>query len=346
MDDGAHQTERRLGSYLAAHPIALEWARGGCAAAWRYVSHRAAAGAPPYDERKARVHEAVGRVAARNADGAWAQAPGRIPPEVDAARAVLQGVGHLRELMTQLRHFATEVLLADVVDPDARTDWRACADAAGFDAEAIERAVRRGLAHRRLKTSGAVEERDLEPGADVFDAPWHPIVRAMRAMRRPRGLDDAWSRDARATFVAEGGTLSPVEKTLSGLEGPTLPWADERRRFSLDEDHPWVREARAAGFPLCTGIAAEAVRFLMLDRMMGLQGPLEARVACLGYLLPTGTHSFHEVMDAARGVGCDYEGRCDYGDVPPMHRAELAAVVDAPPGAEILRPSRYPFAGG
>ncbi len=320
--------ETALGSYLANHPVALDWARRLVQASWRYLQARASSRFEAGAERDRDLSRSL-LATARYVDEhdiAADQFAGRVPPEPAALEAVFQGRGNIRELMNSGYNFIALVLIPDVVGPSALTSWRALAERAGLDVGALEELIERALDHRLREARRDVSRGDLDPYRDVFKLPWNRTVQAHREMRvaiGEHGSPDVWSLQTTDSFLQDGGRFSELELGLSGASEGSVPWLDPRAVWGVDERHPWVQEARREACPLMTGLSGITSQYLMFDGVMSLHDKLSARLACIGYLLPIKAHSFHEIMAAAADEACPYDKWCDYGDLLPLTRQEL-----------------------
>jgi hypothetical protein len=289
--------EALLGNFLSTHPLAVNWAADLVRAARRYMVIRAQATGRTDAERTVMFRDTLRRTARDTDELAVDQFAGRVPREIGAVDRVFSGHGNLREMMHAGYNFVSRVLLPDVVGVDELAPWRWVAHDAGLSVPAIERL----LVSARRNHAGRV----VDPSADVFEMPWHPVIKAQRAMRRmicEHGTPEVWSRMTRRELLAEGTVFSEVEEALCGRDVASVPWLDPRRVWALDRQHPWVLEATAAERPLMTGVSAISVQYLMFDGVMKLGSPPQARLACLGYLLPIKAHSWHEVMAASAAV--------------------------------------------
>ena len=57
---------------------------------------------------------------------------------------------------------------------------------------------------------------------------------------------------------------------------------------------------------------------------LGVSDLYDVRLACLGWMLPAGDHTYHEVMAAATEFGLDYTpGPAGYRECAPFDEADL-----------------------
>jgi hypothetical protein len=74
---------------------------------------------------------------------------------------------------------------------------------------------------------------------------------------------------------------------------------------------------------------------MQFARILNAGADVNARLACLGYLLPIKAHSFHEVMAAAKAFGCTYSGNSDYGEIEPLSACEIISACGLLPNQQL-----------
>jgi hypothetical protein len=180
---------------------------------------------------------------------------------------------------------------------------------------------------------------ELDPREDFIKMPWHKVRQEQNIMRLKNPMlkgESTWSTLTKEKFEAEGGVLSTMEKRLlNGLGADYVPWLDARKVWILDETHNFVKEAKQANVPLVTGISGFTVQIMQFARILNAGADVNARLACLGYLLPIKAHSFHEVMAAAKAFGCTYSGNSDYGEIEPLSACEIISACGLLPNQQL-----------
>ena len=120
-----------------------------------------------------------------------------------------------------------------------------------------------------------------------------------------------------------------------------MPWSDPATYVVLDPTHPFYVNASRDGLPTLTGRSLSCLKFFMLDALLGLDCPLCCRCAAIAYFgdtafepphgpqtippartrtppptVPVGSHSVHEILDAAADEASNvyggYAARCTY----------------------------------
>ena len=324
--------ERRLGHFIVAHPRALSCARELIAATRRYLVARAELTATSRPRRRLEVRSLMRRCGRPLAD----PFAGRVGLDTERLSRLFAGDGHVRELMAHVWSFACNLLCHDLIGVRRFSSWRQAAAVAGYDLAVIETSLaqaKRAYRRRTGDSSGRVGEPDARE--DFLKMPWHPVRRAQRSTRLKGPQLDvtaAWSTMTRAEFEAVGGCFSPIERRLeSGLGADFVPWLDASRVWSLDPSSRLVRWAHRAGVPLVTGLSGVTMQLLLIARALNVGPLVDVRLACLGYLLSTGAHSFHEVMAVAQAFGCPYRVPCDYLELAPLSRREIVRALGAEP---------------
>lgn len=344
--------ETRLAHFIASHPCALGSARRMIAAARSYIEARAELTAQSEHERRLEVTRLLRRCG-RALDDPFTGRVGFAPEKLSS---LFSGHGNLRELMAHVWSFASNLLCHDLVGARPFSRWPEAAESAGFDFTAIETMIRRAEEfHQRPAEEHPGARPELDANRDFLKMPWHPVRHAQKRMRiriAEQDVKSSWSTMTRAEFEAAGGMFSGAEAELtSGLGRQYVPWLDSSRIWSLEDSSRWVREASKAGIPLVSGISGVTMQLLQVARILNT-GPLEdVRLACLGYLMSTGAHSFHEVMAAAETFGCAYDHPGDYLEIPPLSSREILRACGAAPrdrpgpgscGRSCARPRGWP----
>lgn len=322
--------EVRLAHFLTRSSWAVRSAQRMIATARRYIEARAALSVARGPRRRIEVIQLLQRCG-RPWDDPYA---GRVGLGALRLSGVFSGRGNLRELMAHVWSFARNLLCHDLVGEHRHPRWPEIAASAGFDVAAIEVMIRRARAYREGRTrQGALGIDELDAKKDFLDMPWHPLRRRQAAMRvASPGQKARWSTVTREEFAAMGGRLSAVENELSsGLGDELVPWIDAGKVWSLNESSSFVQEARRAGIPLVSGISGVTMQLLQIARLLNIGPPENVRLACLGYLMSTGAHSFHEVMAAAEPFGCAYDAPGNYLNIPPLLGSEIVSVCGAAP---------------
>jgi hypothetical protein len=312
------QYEAQLGHFIAQHPLTISCAQALIQACWRYFQVRARWTAKSPSQQPLEFGRLLQRCSLPLTD----KYTGRVGEGVAQIRRVYQGQANVREMMAHLWAFNTKHFCADLVGPEKLPDALSIAHEAGLNTAEIEAMIAEAVAYNGISSN----ESALDPKDDFVKMPWHPVRQLQEATRLPNPLaenGDIWSRQTRRQFVSEGGIFSPMELRLkSGLGAVYVPWLDARRQWLPNETHPFVKTARQAQLPLGTGLSGMTMQFIQLARILNV-GPDEyVRLACLGYLLSTKSHSFYEIMAVGEFFGCEYEAG-NYHILAPLSPQEI-----------------------
>ena len=306
--------EVRLGHVIAQHPITLACAQAMARAALRYMQVRAER-IPSFASSSTSALEQLILACGQPLDEPFA---GRIGLSIEQLSPVFQGYGNVRELVTHTWRFMNNIFCHDVVGPNQIQEALLIAEQAGLNIAEIQQMTEHAqwLHASSLKCDRPSSTDQLNPKNDWIKMPWSKIRQAqerMRISKMPFDAPEAWSQITRDYFEAEGGCLSETEKRLQNPRGGAyIPWLDGRHLWTLDETDPFVRHARQAHIQLMTGISGFTAQIMQFCRILNPRSDIQARLVCLGYLLPIRAHSFHEVMSAAMPFGCNYNDDANY----------------------------------
>lgn len=220
---------------------------------------------------------------------------------MEQAEAVFDGHGNVRELMCHVYRFGIAILAKDLVGPDCLHD--ATLDEI-FHGMGVPVSEAHSLITRATRFHGKAKQA-LDLTREFWDMPWTPIfIQFHKSGRRRKPAASQWSSETRATFRANGGELSELEERLSSERGAAyVPWSDPVSYVNIDVDpeltRPFYLAASRKGLPCLTGRSLSCLKLFMLDAALGLGAPRCCRCACIAYFAPIGSHSAHEILDAA-----------------------------------------------
>jgi hypothetical protein len=224
------------------------------------------------------------------------------------------------------------------------------------------------LMNDKLKDAGLIEadlKRHRDRGSNPFHIPAGSEVEGQGQTRLANPDTSAHRTDM--TVGTAGVPLSPAEAEVqvpgydrdSGAPPETarLQWEEGARLWLMNETNKWVRLMRQLSMPLGAGPSGTTNKLMNLGGVLGM-APVETRLACIGYLLPSHHHSLCEIMEAAAPHGASdfIRGRMMYTQIAPWSASELkgfgggkfphegqrAAPVEAPPAT----PTTGPTGGG
>ncbi|MEV7187783.1 hypothetical protein [Kitasatospora sp. NPDC093102] len=268
--------------------------------------------------------------------------------------------GNARELLTAFHNAAygdSPLSLAHLVDEIVRTqDWGR-AERLGLDVAALRRqaAFTTGGHRDRLRTAlravagpgAAAFEADILKGGGMIAATpdWErhttEYVRSVLARRQASAAQrDAATAPRTPRDLDELGVpLSPRELGFLRSKGEAqpwapLPWTPRSVRFHLDAGSDWVRDRKAAGIPVCSGVSAVAARTMSAHRLIGGAAPELMLKGLFGWLLPTGEHSVYEILAGVRLTGV-------FGSPPERHYGDGAELYRHIPGLGITELRGY-----
>jgi len=269
-------------------------------------------------DKHARVEQMVSSCAVYSpSESSKASFAGRVET-LEQAVGVFDGYGNAREIMCNVYRFGVAVLLKDLVGSAALdvTTLEELYTAAGMGESGLAE-MRRALA-LACKCSGKPREM-LDPTSEFWDMPWTTIYEQFhKDGRRRNPAGSGWSDQTRAKFESLGGRFSSIEAVSleSELGAEYVPWSDPATYVVLDPTHPFYVNASRDGLPTLTGRSLSCLKFFMLDALLGLDCPLCCRCAAIAYFVPVGSHSVHEILDAAADEASNvyggYAARCTY----------------------------------
>jgi hypothetical protein len=123
----------------------------------------------------------------------------------------------------------------------------------------------------------------------------------------------------------QGAGLSGREMALQGTgDADPLKWSEGAKMWVINEKDKWVQTMRELNLPLAAGPSGTTNVLMNANAMLGATSPVQARLACIGYLLPINAHSLVEVCAAASAHGVGFNpGKQMYRSLPPLSEDEL-----------------------
>jgi hypothetical protein len=143
------------------------------------------------------------------------------------------------------------------------------------------------------------------------------------AGQTPAGpASDRTAKDA----ADQGAPLSDREKDMQGITGDSskLKWSEGAKMWVINEKDKWVQAMRQLSLPLAAGPSGTTNVLMNANAMLGAVTAVDARVACIGYLLPINAHSLVEICAAAAAYGVPFTaGQKIYRDLAGFAPGEL-----------------------
>ncbi|GAA2792921.1 WXG100-like domain-containing protein [Crossiella cryophila] len=250
-----------------------------------------------------------------------------------AQLAQIAAQGNQRELAAAVLNVAFQggrLSLAGVLNPIIGTRNWALAERLGLDVDCLKAQAEhreRGIEH----VLAVVREADPHQAVpSAWPSGQDRAARALEIAQLIRPLltrAEGWEADAgafaadlwRTTELAEpdwrpgrltsadldGSGVVPSARERQGLDDGTLRWVPRPAKVELDRDTARHHLAQARGIRLTGGAALNVAKAMYAYRLVGRDAgdPERFLHGLLGWLLPTGEHSLHEVLTAAAVSG-------------------------------------------
>lgn len=293
--------ERALGQ--AAFRDGLPAAEAMSAKAKAYIQAKAG----PWEASNARLQAELAKTSSNEAG--WS---GAVGTAIEDVMAVFDS-GNVATRMNHLGEFYTHILGEDLASGAPEVD-RWIQQAHLEEAEIEER--------KRQMNGTKWSFNTIDPNSEV----------AGQGQTRVRSGEDARTE---LTVAESGVTLDPAEAQLQEQAAvsrgetwdPTtgaLSWQEGARVWMLNEANAWVERMRSLSLPLAAGPSGTTNMLMNTAQVLGGVSPVDARLACMGYLLPANHHSLVEVMVAAASFGAPYvEGQQMYRHIAPYNDTQL-----------------------
>ena len=155
------------------------------------------------------------------------------------------------------------------------------------------------------------------PGARLTN---NPTAGPVKDQAKSRGEHHDKGHHASARTAADVGVHAD-EHSFMGLADPAqkLKWEEGARKWRINENDEWVQSIRELSLPIKAGPSGTTDRILQTRALLGVSTPVDARAACIGYLLPINAHSLVEILAAASQFGCAYApGPSMYQSIDPF----------------------------
>ncbi len=256
----------------------------------------------------------------------WSGAVGK---GIDALMAVFDS-GNVATRMNHVGEFYIQVLAQDLISARG-AEALVWAEQARLDIDLLEA---KAAEAERTRTSGkAPSPWALAPAA----SPAAAGQTQTRVHRASTADSDAGKADRAATHRTDesaktaGVSLDPAEATLQAQGDSTfdprtsrLRWEEGARVWIMNEADQWVRWARQMSLPLAAGPSGTTNMLMTANDALNATSAVQARLACIGYLLPANHHSLVEVMAAAAPFGAAWTPGPDmYKDIEPYSPSAL-----------------------
>ncbi|MBM4343045.1 MAG: hypothetical protein FJ100_06675 [Deltaproteobacteria bacterium] len=260
----------------------------------------------------------------------------------DAARQVAAqaaGAATIREMMTFIYNFGAEILNGEHVkaqDASARAQLQQVAQAANLNLPLLDRIQADSMWLVQRDNPGQVQLPQGAPAiagqsADVLNGQAQTRGVAQPIHNRINGTPDGAGCDMSARPV---GSLDaqvqpgPRERERMGLQpgdrDTLIAWSEGTKRLMINELDPWVVAMRAMSLPLAGGPSGTTNMLMNVNDVVQGVGSNEARLACIGYLLPIHAHTLVEVMTSAATHGAGYTaGQQMYRNIAPYTEESL-----------------------
>lgn len=261
---------------------------------------------------------------------------------------------NVREQMTLVYNFATQILIKDIFNTPKDQLHKLVADGK-LNGDAVDKrvafmeqqaALRKGRPEQRPDRAdgakawdlvGGVPDGGATPGGDASAAKTPDAVKGQWSARDKRnpieksqGMPETpTTSDASRTgaaLKAEGAGLSGREAAIQGMSSDSDPvkWSEGAKVWVINEKDKWVQAIRQLSLPLAAGPSGTTNVLMNANAMLGGVSPVEARLACIGYLLPIHAHSLVEICAAAAAHGVPFTaGKQIYHELPPLSADEL-----------------------
>lgn len=278
---------------------------------------------------------------------------GLVGAEADKIRKVFAS-GKLGERCNHIEGFYKNILLPDLLNPDAKPDTgKGGADIPALGKKGLNDALVEAdvaIAQLKKRTKG---KKDVWDTYDEHDED-SPLGQQWRTRQNRDDANDKKKRSKNHTDrpytspklgevemdgpqvkgeakPRPGVELSDDEKAFQGVSGAgdSTKWVTGEGSWVMNEAHKWVAAQRALSLPLVAGPSGTTDRLMQTFQGLGVGKPSTRRLACIGYLLPPSHHSLVEVLTGAAPHGIGFtEGQKMYMNIKPLSPAELRACGD------------------
>lgn len=322
--------EALLGHFLASHQVSLNLCKAMAQKSLKYMNLRVKYFAKtPIQE----VNEFTWlyKIIAKPVDYPFS---GRIHNQEEFYN-IFKGNGNIRELIANTWLFINNVFAVDLVGKKRISAVYELAEKSGFNMPEIEKMTAKALAYKSEQRNKKATIDDLDPKLDFVKMYWHEIRKIQVKSRIPHEYNktnEIWSRTLKTEFEAEGGEFSPIEKRLNSKRGKEyVPWLDARFMWLPNSESQFVKAAWEKDIPLMTGLSGVTMQLFQIAYLLDIFEHEAIKTACLGYLLSTKAHSFHEIMMAAQYFNCRYDKWIDYLDIKTISENEIVTNCGYPP---------------
>ncbi len=263
----------------------------------------------------------------------------------DAARQIANqaaGAANIREMMTFIYNFGTEVLGKEhlkAADASATAQLNTVAQTAGLNMEILAKLQGQHMWYVEHMGNAAVHTAPGAPAAASRPAaaldsqattrgvaqPVANAVRPPQAGQTPAPVDmSARPVDSLDAAVQPGRReLERMELQASDKEA-LVKWSEGTKRLMINELDPWVQAMRAMSLPLAGGPSGTTNALMNTNSLLQGVGASEARLACIGYLLPIHAHTLVEIMTSAATHGASFSaGQQMYRYIAPYSEEQL-----------------------
>jgi hypothetical protein len=321
FEAAAVQFEKALGASAASDGLAA--AQAMSAKAKGYITAKLGG---VWDRTSATLSSELAKIGADNPG--WSGAVGKAVGDI---MAVFDG-GNVATRMNHVGAFYIDIMAKDALT-QKRADVEAWARQAGMDLGVIGQNIDDAKAAQAAGQRGA-EWQFAKPASAAVEGQTQTRVHRASTDNTPAGAGDrAATHRTDSSASTAGVTLDPAEARLQG-GGDTsfdpaasrLKWEEGARVWIMNETDQWVAWARKLSLPLAAGPSGTTNMLMSANAALGATTPVQARLACMGYLLPPNHHSLVEVMAAAKPFGAKWTpGQDMYKDIEPYSQSALRA---------------------
>ncbi len=317
--------EDKLGAKAWNHPAALAGASDMAHKAKAYIQDRVGG---KWDAANTELQSLAQKMGSDNPG--WSGAVGKAVKDVMA----VFDEGNIAERMNHVGEFFIKILAKDLVETDAK-DLEKRLTQAKMDAAGLMQ--RRDEMLKKKDARGGKENNwdiaPTAPGSAAADQ-WHARVDRADVAGVPRDDKKGRSKVAQSgrKLASTGADMSGREETLAKKDQPdwdknkdAVKWEEGVKVWMINERDKWVQLQRSLSLPLGAGPSG-TTNMLMQAATALKTDPINARTACIAYLLPAHHHTLVEILSAAAPFGCDYSpGQQMYRNIKPFSEADLRA---------------------
>lgn len=260
----------------------------------------------------------------------------------EAARQIAAqaaGAATIREMMTFIYNFGSEILNGEHVkaqDANARAQLLQVAQAANLNLPLLDKIQADSMWLVQRNNQAPVQ---MPQGAPAIAGKSADVLASQASTR---GVAQPIQNQVRGTPNATGGDMSarpvgsldaqvqpgPRERERMGLQpadrDTLIAWSEGTKRLMINELDPWVVAMRGMSLPLAGGPSGTTNMLMNVNDVVKGVGANEARLACIGYLLPIHAHTLVEIMTSAATHGAGYTaGQQMYRNIAPYTEESL-----------------------